>query len=335
MASNTMLAVVVKEPGSASGMVIESVPRPTVKETDLLVKIYAFGLNRMDIMQRDGHYPVPKGAPSTLGVEFAGVVDSIGADVVRYKPGDKVFGLVYGGAYAQYVTIAESMAISMPESLSFQQAAAIPEVWMTAYQALFFINNLKTGEDILIHAGASSVGIAAIQLAKQAGANKIIVTAGSAEKLEFCKGIGATHGINYRTQDFQEEVQQITSGNGVAAIVDFIGANYWNSNIGSLARDGRMCMLALMGGASVDHADIGPILMKRLKIEGSTLRSRDITYQTRLRDAVVEHVLPHILNGELKAIIDREYPWGDIVQAHRRMEANETKGKIIVTVKHE
>ncbi|TPX59572.1 hypothetical protein SpCBS45565_g07696 [Spizellomyces sp. 'palustris'] len=330
--TETMRAVVVKKPGNASGLAIDTVPKPSPKDDELLVKIHSFALNRMDILQRDQHYPVPKGVSDILGVEFAGIVEEIGPKVERFKKGDRVFGLVYGGAYAEYTTISERMAMSIPEQFTFQQAAAIPEVWFTAYQALFLVNNLTEGEDVLIHAGASGVGLSAIQLARKAKAKNIIVTAGHEDKLAFCKSLGATHGINYKKEDFQEKVQDITNGKGVNAIVDFIGAGYWDKNLASLAVDGRMVLLAFLQGAVLEKSNMAPILLKRLKIQGSTLRSRSLEYQIVLRNHIEKEVLPGLVDGSLKLIIDKEFGWTDIVDAHRYMESNQSMGKIVVTV---
>ncbi|KAJ3267602.1 hypothetical protein HK104_005746 [Borealophlyctis nickersoniae] len=332
MASRTMRAVVVKKPGSATGLSIDTIAKPVPKDGELLVKVRSFALNRMDILQRDGQYPVPPGTPETLGVEFAGDVVEVGGGVTQFGVGDRVFGLVSGGAYAEYAIIPETTAMRVPDEFTYQYAAAIPEVWFTAYQALHFITHLSEGEDILIHAGASGVGTSAIQLAKLAKANKIIVTAGTDDKLKFCKSLGATHGVNYKTESFKDKVAEITNGKGVNVIVDFIGAGYWDDNLASLGLDGRMVMLAFLSGATVKETSLAPILRKRLKIEGTTLRSRTQDYQIQLRDAVVKDVVPHLVDGKLKAVVDREYAWTEIVEAHQHMESNKSIGKIIVNV---
>ncbi|KAJ3150700.1 hypothetical protein HDU86_006317 [Geranomyces michiganensis] len=329
-----MRAVTVTQPGSADGLAITATTKtPVPTDTDLLVKVHSFGLNRMDIMQRDGKYPVPPGASPILGVEFSGTVEvAASSSTTRFKVGDRVCGLLPGGCYAEYVVMPESLAIPIPDSISFEKAAAFPEAQFTAYQALFWINNLQQGEDVLIHAGASGVGLAAIQLAKWKNAKRIIATAGTASKLNHCKSHGATHAINYKEQDFADQVAQITANRGVDCIVDFIGGSYWNSNIASLARDGRMCMLGFLGGMKVQETDLSPLLLKRLKIEGSTLRSRDEAYQAKLRAAVVRDVLPMLANGTLDVKIDRVFDWEDVAEAHRYMEANSNEGKIVCNV---
>ncbi|KAF7732010.1 hypothetical protein EC973_007115 [Apophysomyces ossiformis] len=304
-------------------------------DSQLLVKIKCFALNRMDIVQRQGNYPPPPGASFILGVEMSGIVESVGKNVTKYKPGDAVFGLMPGGAYAEYAVIEESMAMLKPDSLTFEQAAAIPETFFTAYQALFFVAELKAGQDVLIHAGASGVGIAAIQLARMHGAGRIFVTAGTDEKCRFCESLGATRAINYKTEDWGRAVREATSGSGVNVVIDFVGKDYWDQNLQTLAVDGRMVILAFLSGNTIENSNLGLILRKRLRIEGSALRSRSLEYQIRLRDAVYNQVvLEHLAkpDGELKLFIDKEFDWKDIVECHRYLESNQSKGKIVVHV---
>ncbi|KAJ3165864.1 hypothetical protein HDU88_003736 [Geranomyces variabilis] len=326
-----MRAVQVTKPGSADNLTIGTVDKPVPSDTDLLVKVHSFALNRMDIMQRDGKYPVPPGASPILGVEFSGTVETAGARTNKIKVGDRICGLLGGGCYAEYVLVPEDLAIPIPDNVSFEKAAAFPEAQFTAYQSLFWINNLQEGEDVLIHAGASGVGLAAIQLAKWKKAKRIIATAGTESKLNHCKSHGATHAINYKSEDFKNEVADITDKRGVDCIVDFIGGSYWNSNVASLARDGRMCMLGFLGGMKVE-TDLSPLLLKRLKIEGSTLRSRDEPYQAKLRAAVVRDVLPMLAAGTLDVKVDRVFDWKDVAEAHKHMEANSNEGKIVCNV---
>ncbi|KAI8373079.1 NAD(P)H quinone oxidoreductase, PIG3 family [Radiomyces spectabilis] len=329
-----MKAVLVKQPGDASQLCMGDYPTPVIKDTELLVKVHCFCLNRMDIVQRQGRYPPPPGASPLLGVEMSGIVEEVGSKVTKFKKGDAVFGLMPGGAYAEYAAIDERLAICKPDSLSFEEAAAIPETWFTAYQALFFVGNLEPGMDVLIHAGASGVGIAAIQLAKHAGAKRIFITAGSDEKLEFCKSLGATTAINYKTQDWAEVIAKETDNKGVNVIVDFIGKNYWQQNLQTLAVDGHMVILAFMSGNIVDQVDLSMLLRKRLRIEGSALRSRSIDYQSRLRDAVFEKVIKELKSDKcaFKVFLDKEFDWKDIQEAHRYMESNQSQGKIVVKV---
>ncbi|CAO3670554.1 unnamed protein product [Rhizopus stolonifer] len=220
----------------------------------------------MDIIQRQGNYPVPPGGSPILGVEISGIVEAVGEKVKEFKVGDPVFGLMPGGGYAEYAVIEESLAMHKPEKLSFEEAAAIPETWFTAYQALFLVGELKKNENVLIHAGASGVGIAAIQLAKDAGAKNVFVTVSSDDKVKFCESIGATKGINYKTQQWGKEILKLTDNKGVDVIIDVVGKDYWEQNMDSIALDGRMVILAFMSGPLVDHVNLGTFLRKRVTV---------------------------------------------------------------------
>ncbi|TPX37709.1 hypothetical protein SmJEL517_g00536 [Synchytrium microbalum] len=316
----TMKAVLVQNgKGEADDMYIGDAPKPVPGPDSLLVKVKAFALNRADTLQRRGGYPAPAGSSPIMGLELSGIVEAVGENATSFRVGDHVFGLVGGGAYAEYCLLHYRAAILVPPELSFVQAAAVPEAHFTAYKALHFVCEIQSGEDVLIHAGASGVGVAAIQLAKMAGANRIIITAGSEDKLEFCKSLGATHGINYKTENFKDKIAEITNGRGVDCIVDFVGASYWDSNVASMAIDGRMCMLAFLGGATKESVNLAPFLWKRLRIQGSALRSRSLAYQIRLRDQFVEEVMPGLLDGRMKLIIDSEFPWTRIAEAHKQV----------------
>ncbi|KAJ8327486.1 hypothetical protein QVD99_007977 [Batrachochytrium dendrobatidis] len=330
----TMQAVVVTKPGDAAFLKIQQVPAVVPQPSQLLVQVRSFALNRMDISQRNGLYPPPPGASDILGVEFAGVVIQTTLEpTTKFKVGDKVFGLVSGGAYAEQVVAEPSLTMHIPDGMSFEEAAAIPETWLTATQALFFVNRLQPGENVMIHAGASGVGTAAIQLAKQANAQHIITTAGSDAKTQFCKSLGSTVSINYKTANFADVVKETTNGRGVDVIVDFVGGPYFSKNLDSLAMDGRMVILSFLGGAVMDEkVHLGPILRKRLQINGSTLRSRTVAYQTILCDYFVEKSLPLFTNGTFKPIIDRVFEWTDIIEAHKHMEANASIGKIVMRI---
>lgn len=313
--------------------------KPSPKEGQLLVKIHAFGLNRMDLMQREGLYPLPPQAGPIMGVEFSGTVEEIGSglDNQEWTKGERVFGLAYGGAYAEYIVNPAAMTMKMPESLSFEQCAGLPEVWFTAIQALYVVAGLEPEkkERVLIHAGASGVGLAAIQLCREAGCRKIYATAGSATKLKLCEKMGATRAINYKEENFAEVIKKDGEGSedgSVDLILDFIGANYWDNNIAIAARDCRIIYLAAMSGTKKD-IDIGPILFKRLRIQGTTLRSRDAEYQGNLRKKFEELALDHLVQGRFQAHIDKVFDWTDIKGAQGRMERNEGDGgKIICRV---
>lgn len=287
----------------------------------------------MDLIQREGHYPLPPQAPSTLGVEFSGTITSFGpGDHGAFKVGDEVFGLAYGGAYAEHIAVSSKMLLHKPSHLTFEQAAGVPETWITATQALHFVGEMCEGKSVLWHAGASGVSIAGIQLSKKAGAKEIYATAGSKEKCDFIVNeLGATKAFNYKEEDWSAEILKATGGKGVDIVIDFIGANYFQGNINVAARDGRIVCLGLMSGTKVKDVDISGLLFKRIRIEGSTLRSRDEDYQGKLRDRL-EKYIPDFESGEFKIYVDKVLPWEKIQEAHKLMEDNSTRGKIICTI---
>ncbi|KAG6006363.1 hypothetical protein E4U21_007094 [Claviceps maximensis] len=319
-------------------------PVPTPSAGQALVRIRAFGINRMDILQRRGQYPVPPQAPATLGVEFSGVIDSLGpGEHGAFRPGDEVFGLAYGGAYAEYIAVSARMLLRKPARMTFAEAAAVPEAWMTATQALHMVLGFDAGDgdgdgcppscsSILWHAGASGVGIAGIQLSRAAGAAEVYATAGSDEKCKFLTDeLGATAAFNYKTRDWARAIRDATRGDGVGYIVDFVGADYWHRNLDVAARDGRIVLLGTLSGAKVPEVDISNILVKRIRIEGSTLRSRDEEYQARLRDAL-EAYCPRFEAGDFRIVLDKVMPWEHIRDAHRYMEEARNTGKIVCTI---
>ncbi|KAI0838637.1 quinone oxidoreductase putative [Hypoxylon sp. FL0890] len=320
--------------GPATALFInDQTPKPEPNEGEALVRIKAFGLNRMDLLQREGRYPLPPQAPATLGVEFSGTIESFGpGSHGNFNVGDAVFGLAYGGAYAEYIAVNSKMLLHKPDSLSWEAAAGIPETWITATQALYLVGEFAPGKTVLWHAGASGVSIAGIQLSRQSGASAIYATAGTDEKCRFVeRELGATKAFNYKTQDWAKEILEATGGKGVDLIVDFIGASYFQKNLSVAARDARWVSLAMMGGSRLDGVDIGLLLYKRIRLEGSTLRSRDLDYQGRLRDKLAEYI-PHFESGKLKVLVDTVLPMDEIVKAHQLMEENKTTGKIICTV---
>ncbi|GAA6015106.1 hypothetical protein JCM11491_001665 [Sporobolomyces phaffii] len=334
-----MKAILVKDgkSDSADGLYLGEYDKPTLQQGDgkVIVKVKAFGLNRMDIMQRQGKYPLPHGTTPILGVEFSGTIEDAGE--TDYKAGDEVFGLAIGGAYAEYIATPASMLTKKPEHVSWVQAAAVPENWLTAFQALFTISELKAGQTALIHAGASGVGLAAIQLAKAYGAELVIATAGTDEKVKFVEQHGAK-GINYKTQNFADEVLKLTDNKGVDVLIDFIGASYWEKNLKSLGRDGRMVLLGLMGGAKTETPlDLSQILFKRLRIEGTTLRSRSLEYQGKLLQDFSKEALGKVFakaKGDegLDLVIHKVFDWSEIQAAHTEMEQAKNIGKIICTI---
>ncbi|MFC4076262.1 NAD(P)H-quinone oxidoreductase [Salinithrix halophila] len=326
-----MKAVRINQPGGPDQLVMGEYPTPEPTDNELLVRVKATALNRADIMQRQGKYPPPSGASPLLGLEMAGVVEEVGENCQGWRKGDRVFGLLPGGGYAEYAVIPGAMAMPLPENLSYEEAAAIAEVFLTAYQALFWIGRLEQGDRVLIHAGASGVGTAAIQLAKEAGAF-VAVTAGSEEKLIACRELGAGIGFNYKAGPFAPGLKETLGEQGVNLILDFVGAPYWEQNMDSLALDGRLVLISTLGGAKVESISLAPLLMKRIQVTGTTLRSRSLSYKTQLSRDFMEKALPLFAEGRLKPIVDRIYSWAGVQEAHRHMEANKNVGKVILRI---
>jgi putative PIG3 family NAD(P)H quinone oxidoreductase len=325
-----MKAIIVEKPGGIEQLKLGDYPKPQCGETEILVKVKATALNRADIMQREGKYPPPAGASPILGLEIAGIVESVGSKVFKWKSGDKVFGLIPGGGYAEYAIINENMVIEIPDNLSFEESASIPEVFLTAFQSLVWLSELKTNEFVLIHAGASGVGTAAIQIARELGA-RIIITA-STEKQKICKDLGADLTIDYKTKNFKDEILKFTNNYGADVIIDFIGGSYFKQNIESLTRDGRLVILSTLSGGKVEEFDVRPILAKRLKIIGSSLRSRSLDYQIKLTKDFKDFAYEKISKGIIKPVIDKIYDWSEVAEAHKRMEENKNIGKIVLRV---
>ncbi|KAJ6602229.1 quinone oxidoreductase [Mycena sp. CBHHK59/15] len=334
-----MRAVLVKNgAGQVEDLYIGETDTPVPRANEVLVKIKAFGLNRMDIIQRNGNYPPPPGASAILGVEFSGHISATGSDVVHWKVDDEVMGLAGGGAYAEYIVVLQTHVVRKPARLSWAEAASIPECFLTAFQALVLYGEVKKDDDVLVHAGASGVGVAAIQLARFKEAKSVTATASTQDKLDWLLSLpnGATNTANYKTEDFSQVVKQVTQNKGVDVIIDFVGQSHWEKNIASLAVDGRMTILAFLSGPTVSSVNLLPILYKRLRIQGSTLRSRTPSYQSDLIARFEKEILQHITgekgDGPIKTYIHKVYSWTDIQDAHREMESNSNSGKIIAEV---
>ncbi len=325
-----MLAIQMKEFGGADQLYLAPFPTPAPQPQEIRVLVHATALNRADILQREGKYPPPEGASPILGLEIAGVVESIGSEVTRWQIGDPVFGLLSGGGYAEFAVLHQDMAMRIPEGWDFAQAAAVPEVFLTAYQALFWVGKLQKNETVLLHAGASGVGTAAIQLARLAEAT-VLVTA-SAGKHSLCLELGASHAIDYRKGPFLDELKERTDGKGVNLIIDPIGGDYFDQNIQALQRDGRLVMLAVMAGGRTT-ATIGPIVFKRLQILGTTLRSRTRGYHIKLTQEFMDFAYEAFVAKTIHPIVDKVYHWHDVAEAHRYMEANLSAGKVILQIK--
>ncbi|KAF2721007.1 GroES-like protein [Polychaeton citri CBS 116435] len=335
----TMRAVDIKGgKGPIESMFINDIPRPKIGKAQALVKVKAFGLNRMDLIQREGNYPLPPQAPSTMGVEFSGTIEELAGESERgFKVGDAVFGLAYGGAYAEYIAVSTHMLVHKPDELTWEECAGIPEVWITALQAMYLVGDFAPGKSVLWHAGASSVSIAGQQLSRANGASAVYATARSDDKCDFCvQELGTTAAYNTKKVKFDEEILKVTDGKGVDVIIDFIGPEVFAGNLNAAARDARIVNLFSLSGptlkAGMTDADFSAFFRKRIRFEGSGLRSRDEEYQGRLRDQLVEHALPLFKEKKFKVLIEKVYPWEQIQDAHRQMERNDTKGKLICTI---
>jgi putative PIG3 family NAD(P)H quinone oxidoreductase len=325
-----MRAVRVPEHGDPEHMTIGEVPTPAPGPDEVRVKVHATALNRADTFQRRGHYPPPDGASPILGLEMAGVVEEVGDAVIDWHEGDRVFSLLAGGGYAEQVVVHKDLLMAMPPGLSMQEAAAIPEVFLTAYQALHWLGGMQSDHRVLIHAGASGVGTAAIQLAEEAGAHPYITA--SAPKHELCRDLGAEATIDYQSEDFAERIDSITDGAGVHIILDFIGAPYFHRNVAALTMDGRIIQLATLGGSTVEQVGLRDLMAKRVQLLTSTLRNRSLDYKIQLTQEFASDVLPKFVDGQLRPVIDSTYDWTEVADAHRRMENNENAGKIVLQV---
>lgn len=327
-----MRAAVISEPGGPEVFRVQEVPDPAVGPEEVLVSVQATALNRADLLQRRGRYPAPPGLRDDIpGLEMAGVVESVGERVVDWKPGDHVMALLGGMGYASMVAVHERMLSRVPPNLDFVQAASIPEVFLTAYDAMFLQCDLQMGESVLIHAAGSGVGTAAIQLAASASC-RVFGTAGSQEKLERAAELGLDVGINYHEQDFADVIRERTDGRGVDVILDVIGAPYWERNVSSLALKGRMVIVGSMGGARVEQMNIGLLSARRASVRGTLLRSRPLEEKAALVQAFNDRVLPLFANETLVPVVDRVYPLDEVSEAHAYMESNANFGKIVLRV---
>ncbi|HUJ73318.1 MAG TPA: NAD(P)H-quinone oxidoreductase [bacterium] len=325
-----MRAVTLSGFGGPEVLRVGEVPTPQPGHEQLLVQVRATAINRADTLQRKGAYPPPPGESEVLGLELAGEVAALGPGVTGFRKGDRVFGLVGGGGYAEFALLDKDMAMRIPQGWSFEQAAAVPEVFLTANETAFVLANLRQGESILVHAGGSGVGTAVIQMAHHLGAT-VYLTAGSEDKIQRAVALGAKAGINYKTHDFAEEIQRLTNGQGVDVVEDFLGASYLARNLACLKTNGRLVVVALMGGAKAEM-DLSLLMRKRLAVFGSTLRARPLAEKRQVTRRFAERWLPALASGAIKPIIDTVYPLAQVRAAHEAMEANKNFGKIILTL---
>ena len=326
----TMTAIGLPTPGGPEALVPVERPVPMPGAGEILVKVAAAGVNRPDVMQRKGLYPPPPGAPDIPGLEIAGEVVALGAGVTRWKLGDKVCALVSGGGYAQYCLADEGSALPVPAGLSMVEAAALPETFFTVWTNVFDLAGLKAGERFLVHGGTSGIGTTAIQLAKAFGAT-VFTTAGSAEKCEVCRQLGADVAIDYKTEDFVAVVKEKAGGKGVNVILDMVGGSYIARNYEAAAPQARLVQIAFMEGSKV-QIDFMRLMLKRLSHMGSTLRSRPKAEKAAIAASLAEKVWPLIEAGTVKPVMDQSFPLEKASEAHARMESSAHIGKIMLTV---
>ena len=328
--ASQMIAIAIRAPGGPEVLVPEQRAVPQPGDGEVLVKVAAAGVNRPDVMQRQGLYPPPKGATDIPGLEIAGEVVALGAGVTRWKVGDRVMALVIGGGYAEYCLAHESHCLPVPATLSMIEAAAIPETFLTVWHNTFERGGLKAGETLLVHGGSSGIGTAAIQLARAFGA-RVITTAGSPEKCEACRKLGADPAINYKSEDFVAATKAATGGHGADVILDMVGGDYIARNYEAAAVEGRVVQIAFQGSPKAT-VDFRRIMLKRLHHTGSTLRARSVADKGAIARAVEEQVLPLIAAGRVKPVIDSTFPLAQAAAAHARMETSAHIGKIVLIV---
>lgn len=329
MSQTTMQQVIITEPGGVDKLAYETVTIPEAKVDEVLVKVHAFGINRPDILQRQGLYPMPPGVTQVPGLEVAGEVVAVGIDVTQFKVGDKVCGLTNGGGYAEYCVVPQSQTLHIPENVSFVEAAAIPETFFTVWANVFQMGKAKAGEIVLVHGGSSGIGTTALMLCKSLGI-QTFATVGTDEKVQAIANL--TDAINYKTQDFEHVINEKTDNGGVDVILDMVGAPYLEKNLNLLRRDGRLVYIAFLGGAKAKEVKLGQIMMKRLTITGSTMRARNTAEKAEIAQGLQDHVAPLWARGECLPMIYQTFEFDQIQAAHACMDTGEHVGKVVVKV---
>ena len=330
-AGKEMRAIAISEPGAPEVLQEISVPIPEPGESEVLIRVHAAGVNRPDVLQRLGMYPVPADADPLPGLEAAGEVVATGANAHRWQSGDKVMALCHGGGYAEYCRVHENHCLAIPENLSMVEAAAIPETYFTVWYNVFTRAGLEAGETLLVHGGSSGIGTTTIQLAKAIGAS-VITTAGTDEKCDFCKDLGADHALNYRTIDWEQRIGELTKGKGVDVVLDMVAGPYMQKNINVLGRDGRYVIIAFLKGPKAE-LDMRRVLGQRLTITGSTLRPQTTDEKAAIAANLRIHVLPLLESGAVRPIIDSTFPLGEAAKAHILMESSRHMGKIVLELR--
>ena len=323
-----MKAITISEPGGPQALVLTDVDAPEPKSGEVRIKVAAAGVNRADVMQRMGHYDPPPGMTDIPGLEVSGVIDAAGEGVTEWVVGDEVCALLVGGGYAEQVTVPTGQVLPVPAGVDLIDAAALPEVASTVWSNVFLTANLQPGETFLVHGGSSGIGTMAIQLAREVGA-RVAVTAGSQEKLDFCRELGAEILINYKEQDFVEELKKATDGHGADVILDNMGAKYLPRNVDALATAGRLVVIGMQGGVK-GELDLGMLLRKRGAVIATSLRARPVAEKATIVAAVREHVWPMIADGHVRPIIHSRHPLANASGAHAEMEASRHIGKILL-----
>lgn len=326
----TMRAVSISEPGAADTLRLVSVAVPACGASDVLIRVSAAGVNRPDILQRQGLYPLPADASPLPGLEVAGTIVAMGPAVSRWNNGDQVMALAHGGGYAEYCRVNENHCLTVPASLSLAEAAAVPETCFTVWYNVFTRCRLAAGETFLVHGGSSGIGSTAIQLAKAHGCT-VITTAGSDEKCRFCEDLGADRAINYRDEDWQRVVNEFTAGRGVDVLLDMVAGPYMQKNLNSMALAGRYAIIAFLQGPQAE-LNMRVVLGRRLTITGSTLRPQSVAEKSRIASDVEEHVLPLLASGNVRPIIFARFALEDAAAAHELMESSRHMGKIVLTM---
>ncbi len=325
-----MRAIVFDQPGEADVLHVAEVPDPEPQPGEVLLRVRATAVNRADLLQRRGFYPPPPGASSILGLEAAGEIEQLGEGATGWRTGQPACALLAGGGYAEKVAVPAGQLMQVPDSVDIITAGGIPEVFLTAHDNLVTRGGLQRGDTVLIHGGAGGVGTAAIQLARRAGA-RVVVTAGSPERLQRCLELGADEGIDHRSEDFVARIAEITGGRGADVILDVMGAAYLERNLQALARDGRLVVIGLQGGVRAE-IDLNAMLSRRLSLVATTLRSRPVEQKAEIVRRAEADLLPGFADGSLRPAIDRVLPLDRAADAHRAMEAGEAVGKIVLAV---
>jgi NADPH2:quinone reductase len=325
-----MRAVEISRPGGPEVLKVAELPTPAPKPTEIVVKVAAAGVNRPDVLQRMGLYPVPPDASPLPGLEVAGEVAEVGANVKQWKRGDKVCALANGGGYAEFCAVPEAQALPIPKNLSMAEAASLPETCFTVWGNVYDRGKLAPGESLLVQGGSSGIGVTAIQMAAATG-NRVFATAGSDEKVAACVKLGAEKAFNYKTQDWVAEVRAATGGKGVNVILDMVGGDYVPRELKCLAEEGRLVFIAFLRGPKTE-LDIAQVMQKRLTITGSTLRPRSTEFKGHLAKNLREKIWPLIEAGRIKPQVYKTFPLAEAGEAHRLMESSQHIGKIVLTL---